>query len=109
MPRQPTVGLLLHALAEPSRQVIVERLSRGPAAVSELARPLDLTLAAVVQHVQVLERAGLVYSKKIGRVRTCQLDTKSLDVLQRWIADRKALWERRLDRLGELLENQETE
>lgn len=104
MPRHATVGLVFHALAEPTRQEIIERLSRGPAAVSELARPLDLTLAAVVQHVQVLERAGLVQSQKIGRVRTCQLNTKSLDLLQQWIADRKALWERRLDRLGELLD-----
>lgn len=108
MPARPTIALVFQALAEPTRQQIVEHLSRGPAAVSELARPLDLTLAAVVQHVQVLERAGLVHSEKIGRVRTCQLDTKSLDLMQQWIADRRAHWERRLDRLGELLDRTDT-
>lgn len=95
---------ILFALADPTRRGIVERLSRSPAAVSELARPLDITLAAVVQHVQVLERAGLVRSAKWGRVRTCQLEPGGFGALERWIHERKALWERRLDRLGAILD-----
>ena len=95
---------LLVAVAEPTRRAILERLSRGPAAVSDLARPLDLTLAAVLQHVQHLERVGLVRSAKVGRVRNCQLVPAGFKPLERWIADRKATWERRLDRLAVALD-----
>jgi DNA-binding transcriptional ArsR family regulator len=94
---------VFHALADPSRRVIVERLSRGPASVSELARPLPMSLPAVVQHLQVLEASGLVRSQKVGRVRTCRLDLKQLDTVERWIRERRAQWESRLDRLGEYL------
>ena len=80
---------------------MVERLSRGPASVSELAQPLSMTLAAVVQHVQVLESSGLVRSEKVGRVRTCRIDPGALRTAERWMSERRALWERRLDRLGE--------
>jgi DNA-binding transcriptional ArsR family regulator len=104
MLKSPNLDALLHALAEPTRRAMVERLSRGPAAVSDLAKPFDLTLAAVVQHVQVLERSGLIYTAKVGRVRTCQLAPSALDVVDRWIADRRALWDRRLDRLGAFLD-----
>jgi DNA-binding transcriptional ArsR family regulator len=93
----------LHALAEPTRRAIIERLSRGPASVSDLAKPFDMTLAAVIQHLQLLEQSGLIRSKKVGRVRTCQIETNALNPLAAWVAERRALVERRLDRLGELL------
>ena len=92
-----------HALADPTRRAMLERLSRGPASVSQLAEPLDMTLAAVVQHLQVLERGGLVRTEKVGRVRTCRLDAERLRLAERWIAERRSQWERRLDRLGDLL------
>ena len=100
----PGVDLVLQALAEPSRRAIVDQLSRGPAGISDLARPLDITLAAVVQHVQVLERSGLVRTQKVGRVRNCRLEPAALGVLERWIVTRRATWERKLDRLGALLD-----
>lgn len=86
---------------------MVERLSRGPTSVKELARPLAMTLAAVVQHVQVLERSGVIRTEKVGRVRSCHIEATGLDVVERWIADRRALWERRFDRLGALLDEPE--
>jgi DNA-binding transcriptional ArsR family regulator len=95
---------VFHALADPTRRVIVERLSRGPASVSELARPLPMSLPAVVQHLQVLEGSGLVRSEKVGRVRTCHLDLTQLDTAENWIRERRATWTRRLDRLGDYLE-----
>ncbi len=82
---------------------MVERLSRGPASVSELGKPLAMSLAAVVQHVQVLEASGLVRSQKVGRTRTCSIDPAALRSAEGWIAERRSLWERRLDRLGDLL------
>jgi DNA-binding transcriptional ArsR family regulator len=91
------------ALADPSRRIMVERLSRGPASVSELAQPLEMTLAAVVQHVQVLEASGLVRSKKVGRVRTCRIQTAALRTAEQWISERRRGWERSLDRLGDYL------
>lgn len=92
-----------HALADPTRRWIVERLSRSPVSVSELAAPLDMSLPAVVQHLAVLEECGLVRSEKVGRVRTCRLDAGSLQAAERWINERRTTWERRLDRLGEFL------
>ena len=97
---------VFQALADPGRRVMVERLSRGPASVSELARPLDMSLAAVLQHVQVLEASGLVRSQKAGRTRTCSINPAALNLAEQWIAGRRALWERRLDRLGEVLEDE---
>ena len=85
---------------------MIERLSRGPASVSELAKPLDMTMSAVVQHLHVLEASGLVRSEKTGRVRTCRIDQKALGTAEQWIAERRATWERRLDRLGEYLEQE---
>ncbi len=82
---------------------MVERLSRGPASVSELAQPFAMSLAAVVQHVQVLEACGLVRSEKVGRVRTCQIETGALRTAEQWITEQRTSWERRLDRLGEYL------
>jgi DNA-binding transcriptional ArsR family regulator len=94
---------VFHALADPSRRGMVERLSSSPASVSELARPLDMTLAAVVQHLQVLEASGLVSSEKVGRVRTCRIEPAALRTAEQWIGERQASWERRLDRLGDYL------
>jgi len=85
------------------RRAIVERLSQGPISVSRLAEPLDITLAAVVQHLQVLEESGLVQTEKLGRVRTCHIEPAGLSVAEQWINDRRSTWERRLDRLGDLL------
>jgi DNA-binding transcriptional ArsR family regulator len=96
---------VFHALGDPTRRAIVERLGRGPASVSELAKPLEVTLAAVVQHLQVLEESALVQSEKVGRVRTCRLRTTGLRAAERWLADQRAGWERRFDRLGDLLED----
>jgi DNA-binding transcriptional ArsR family regulator len=98
-----TLDRVFQALSDPSRRVMVERLTRGPASVSELARPLDMSLAGVVQHLQVLEASGLVKSEKVGRVRTCQIEAKALRTAEQWINDRRTSWERRLDRLGDYL------
>jgi DNA-binding transcriptional ArsR family regulator len=97
---------LFQALADPTRRVMVERLSRGPTSVSELARPLDMSLPAVIQHLQILEASGLVRSEKIGRVRTCRLEPAALRTAEKWIARRRAGWERRLDRLADYLAEQ---
>jgi DNA-binding transcriptional ArsR family regulator len=94
---------VFHALADPGRRVMLERLSEGPASVSELGRPLAMSLAAVVQHVQVLEASGLVRSQKAGRTRTCSLNPATMRSAERWISERRTLVERRLDRLGEYL------
>lgn len=104
-----SVDRVFHALGDPTRRAIVEKLSEGPITVSKLAKPLDITLAAVVQHLQVLERSGLVHTEKVGRVRTCRIETKGLTVAERWIGDRRSLWERRLDRLGNFLRQPEEE
>jgi DNA-binding transcriptional ArsR family regulator len=98
-----SLDLVFQALADPSRRAMVERLSRGPASVSDLARPLDMTLPAVMQHLQVLETSGLVRSEKTGRVRTCRIEPKALSKAEQWFAGRRASWERNLDRLGAFL------
>lgn len=104
MPRKkPDIDRVFHALGDPSRRAIMEKLSRGPISVSRLAEPLDITLAAVVQHLQVLEESGLVQTEKIGRVRTCHIEPAGLSVAQQWIVDRRSMWEKQLDRLGDLL------
>jgi DNA-binding transcriptional ArsR family regulator len=97
------LDMAFQALADPARRGMVDRLCRGPASVSELARPLDMTLSAVVQHLAVLEASGLVRSQKVGRIRTCRIDTKVLRTAEQWINERRATWESRLDRLGEYL------
>jgi len=100
--REP-LDRIFHALADPSRMLIVERLSRGPASVSELAQPLPMSLPAVVQHLHVLEGSGLVRSEKVGRVRTCRIEPVALRPVERWISARRTSWESHLDRLGEYL------
>ena len=94
---------LFQALADPTRRAIVERLSRGPASVSELARPFDMSLPAVVQHLALLEAAGVVASEKVGRVRTCRIEPGALSRAEQWIHERRTAWEQRLDRLGDYL------
>ncbi|ACG78382.1 transcriptional regulator, ArsR family [Phenylobacterium zucineum HLK1] len=94
---------LFQALADPTRRAIVERLSRGPASVSDLARPFDMSLPAVVQHLAVLEAAGVVASEKVGRVRTCRIEPAALSRAEQWIHARRTAWEQRLDRLGDYL------
>jgi DNA-binding transcriptional ArsR family regulator len=103
MLNQSELDLVFHALADPARRGIVERLARGPATVSELAEPLPMSLPAVVQHLQVLEASGLVRSEKLGRVRTCRIEPEGLSLAERWINERRAAWGRRLDRLGDYL------
>jgi len=98
-----SLDLVFQALSDPTRRVMVDRLTRGPASVSELAAPLDMTLSAVVQHLAVLETSGLVRSEKVGRVRTCRVETTVLRTAEQWITDRRTTWERRLDRLGAFL------
>jgi DNA-binding transcriptional ArsR family regulator len=102
------VDRVLHALADPSRRLIVERLMRAPASVSELARPLPMSLPAVVQHLQVLEASGLVVSEKVGRVRTCRVEPAALRPVERWVIAQRSTWERRLDRLGQYLDDEGT-
>jgi DNA-binding transcriptional ArsR family regulator len=92
------------ALGDVTRRAMVERLSRGPATVSELARDQPMSLPAVMLHLKVLEESGLVTSEKKGRVRTCQADPKMLSQAEHWIAERRQMWERNLDRLGAYLD-----
>jgi DNA-binding transcriptional ArsR family regulator len=98
-----TLSGVLGALADPTRRAIVERLVAGPASVSELAGPLEMSLPAVMQHLQVLEAGGLITTHKVGRVRTCQIDPGGLRFAESWFAGQRTAWERRLDRLGEHL------
>ena len=102
--QSPTLDGVFQALADPSRRSMVERLSRGQASVSELAEPLQMSLPAVLQHLQVLEASGLVRSEKVGRVRMCRVELRALTPAEQWIAHRRTTWERRLDRLGDYLQ-----
>lgn len=97
------VDRIFHALGDPTRRAMVEKLSEAPISVSRLAEPLGISLAAVVQHLQILEESGLVHTEKVGRVRTCRVDPAGLAVASQWLADRRSIWERRLDVLGEIL------
>jgi DNA-binding transcriptional ArsR family regulator len=103
---QPQLDLVFQSLSDPTRRAIVERLGRGPASVSQLAQPFAMSLPAVLQHVAVLEASGLVRSEKVGRVRTCRIDSRALSAAGRWIQERRTTWERRLDRLGAVLAEQ---
>jgi DNA-binding transcriptional ArsR family regulator len=94
---------IFHALGDATRRAIVARLGRGPASVSQLAAPLKITVTAVGQHLQVLEACGLATTEKVGRTRTCRLETAGLSVLEQWARDQRSLWEERLDQLGGLL------
>jgi DNA-binding transcriptional ArsR family regulator len=108
--QQAPLDLMFQALADPARRSMVERLSRGPASVSELAAPLTMSLPAVMQHLAMLEAGGIVASEKVGRVRTCQIRPEALSLAETWINQRRTQWEKRLDRLGDFLaaEDEET-
>src|SRR5256885_14063381 len=97
------IDRVFHALGDPTRRAMVEKLSEGPVSVSKLAKPFAITLAAVVQHLQILEESGLVRTEKNGRVRTCRIEAKGFTVAERWINEHRSLWEKRLDRLGNFL------
>jgi DNA-binding transcriptional ArsR family regulator len=97
------LDLTFQALADPTRRSMVERLGRGPATVSDLARPFAMSLPAIVQHLAVLEASGLVRSEKVGRVRTCRMEPAALSLAEQWFNQRRAEWDARLDRLGEHL------
>ncbi|MES2055543.1 MAG: metalloregulator ArsR/SmtB family transcription factor [Pseudomonadota bacterium] len=97
------LDLLYGALADGGRRMMVDRLSRGSASVSELAQPLAMSLSAVVQHLRILEASGLVRSEKVGRVRTCRIDPEAMSAAEHWINERRQLWGRRFDRLGDYL------
>jgi DNA-binding transcriptional ArsR family regulator len=99
----PDLDRVFQALADPGRRLMVERLSDGPASVSELGKPLDMSMAAVLQHVQVLEASGLIRSQKTGRTRTCSINPVALRSAEDWIAGRRTMVERGLDRLGDYL------
>jgi len=101
---QTPLDLVFHALTDPTRRAMIERLGRGPTSVSELARPLAMSLPAVMQHLDVLEASGLVRSEKIGRVRTCRVDDANLKLAGDWISKRRAVWEQRFDRLAAYLD-----
>jgi DNA-binding transcriptional ArsR family regulator len=105
----PSLDKVFHALADPTRRGMVERLVRGPASVSELSRPLEMSLPAVLQHLQVLEASGLVRSEKAGRVRTCRIEPDALRAAEAWVTGQRTAWETRLDRLGDYLAGQGTD
>jgi DNA-binding transcriptional ArsR family regulator len=109
MSKKANIDRVFHALGDPTRRAILEKLSAGPMSVSRLTEPLGITLAAVVQHLQILEESGLVRTKKLGRVRTCRMAPAGLSVAEQWIGDRRSTWERRLDRLGDLLAESDEE
>jgi len=101
------IDRVFHALGDPTRRAILDRLSESPQSVSGLAGPLAITLTAVAQHLQVLEATGFVRTQKVGRVRTCRVEPAGFQAVERWIADHRTTWARRLDRLGELLDADE--
>lgn len=102
--KSATLDLTFQALADPTRRSMLAQLARGPSSVSELARPLAMSLPAVMQHLAVLEGSGLVRSEKSGRVRTCRIEPQALSLAEQWINHRRIEWDRHLDRLGEYLE-----
>lgn len=97
------LDLMFQALADPARRRMVERLSRAPASVSELAKPFDMSLSAVMQHLNLLESSGLVATEKVGRVRTCRIEPDGFGAVEHWFTERRSSWERRLDSLGAFL------
>jgi DNA-binding transcriptional ArsR family regulator len=101
------IDRVFHALGDQTRRAILERLRGGPVSVSQLARPLGITLTAVGQHLEILEACGLAVTEKLGRVRICRMGSAGLDALEEWVRQHRTEWERRMDRLGDLLENDE--
>ena len=110
MPKQqPQIDRLFHALGDPTRRTILDLLSRGPISVTRLAEPLGITLTAVGQHLQILGDSDLVRTEKTGRVRTCRIEPAGFDRLEKWIKDHRSHWELSLDRLGEMLNEEDEE
>lgn len=105
--RKIDIDRLFHALGDPTRRAILDRLSLGPLSVSALAEPLEITLTAVAQHLQILEECGLAHTEKLGRVRTCRIESAGFDALEQWIRDHRTIWEKKLERLGALLEEED--
>jgi DNA-binding transcriptional ArsR family regulator len=101
------LDMAFRALADATRRGILDRLSQGPASVSELAKPYGTSLAAIHQHIQVLEASGLVETEKRGRTRECRISAEAVLRVENWLNERRQLWENRLDRLGKLLESGE--
>jgi DNA-binding transcriptional ArsR family regulator len=102
------VDRLFHALGDPTRRAILDRLVAGPMSVSRLAEPLGVTVTAVAQHLQILEEVGLVHTEKLGRVRSCRMETAGFQALEQWIRDHRTAWERKLDRLGHFLAEEDS-
>jgi DNA-binding transcriptional ArsR family regulator len=108
MPKsQIKIDQVFHALGDPTRRAILEKLSEAPTSVTNLADPLKVTPTAVIQHLQILEQSGLVRTEKLGRVRTCRLETSGIDVAQKWLTARRTIWDGRLDKLAAFLADQE--
>jgi DNA-binding transcriptional ArsR family regulator len=105
--RRVDIDQVFHALGDRTRRALLDRLSQGPLSVSQLAKPLGITLTAVGQHLEILEDCGLAVTEKVGRVRTCRIASAGLDALEKWVREHRTEWERRMDRLGELLEDEE--
>jgi DNA-binding transcriptional ArsR family regulator len=101
------IDRVFHALGDPTRRAILKQLSEGPASVSRLAVPLDISVTAVMQHLRVLEEGGLVHTEKVGRLRTCRIEPAGFSALEQWIREHRSMWERRFDRLGDLLDEPE--
>lgn len=106
---QPQIDRLFHALGDPTRRALLDLLSRGPMTVSRLAEPLGITLTAVAQHLQILEECELVQTEKLGRIRTCRIEPKGFSTLEQWIRDHRSHWEVSLDRLRELLADEDAD
>jgi DNA-binding transcriptional ArsR family regulator len=104
---QASAARVFDALGDATRRAIVERLVQGPQSVSRLAEPLGVTVTAIGQHLQVLSEAGLVRSDKVGRVRTCRIAPQGFAVIETWVKQQRSIWERKLDRLGELLDEED--
>lgn len=103
------IDRLFHALGDPTRRAILDKLSERPMSVSRLAEPLAITLTAVAQHLQLLEEVRLVHTEKLGRVRTCRIEAAGFRALEQWIRDHRTVWERRLDRLGDFLNEEDAQ
>jgi DNA-binding transcriptional ArsR family regulator len=101
------IDRIFHALGDGARRGMLERLGYGPMSVSRLGEPMGMSLAAVVQHLQILEEAGLVKTEKVGRVRSCRIDVSGLDAAREWLSARRPEWDRAMDRLGDFLEETE--
>lgn len=106
--RSQQINRVFQALADPTRRAVVERLARGPASTTELARPFNMALPSFAQHLVVLEQCGLVRSHKEGRVRSFELAPKPLETAESWIAEQHAIWNQRLDRLQDNVEGMKT-